>query len=106
MRIDKESRPLALKDTLRDLAVLRAADIDLAAILRTSSATADPRSSINGEATGSEQSSLDRSFEFVREARAAIQIINKGLVDEEGERIERVRGGLEDVLKGLRPGAS
>ncbi|KAH8997660.1 hypothetical protein EDB86DRAFT_2769690, partial [Lactarius hatsudake] len=81
----KDAPPLALEDTLRDLAILRASGVDLAAVL--ASTTAD--------------TSVARSYEFARAARAAITISNRGDVEAQVERVNDVREKLEDVAAGL-----
>ncbi|EMD37805.1 hypothetical protein CERSUDRAFT_114459 [Gelatoporia subvermispora B] len=92
--------PLPLGDTLRDLALLRAADLDLSAVLPpavVSPAAADKRS---GEDQIVQQS-VERSYAFANEARAVIRLLNRGDVDKEGARLEEVRAKLEDVLQAL-----
>ena len=84
--------PLPLKDTLRDLALLRACDIDLSSVLPQDTASSQPSET---------DKSVDRSHEFVREARAALKLLNRGEVDEQGARVEDVRSTLEDVVRGL-----
>ncbi|KAI0249584.1 hypothetical protein BJV78DRAFT_1129450 [Lactifluus subvellereus] len=90
------SHPLSLEDTLRDLAVLRTSDIDLAAILTS---TMPAPSAVSPTAM---DASIAHSYEFVEAARAAIKINNRGDVEAQGERVNDVRGKLEDVLEGLR----
>ncbi|KLO14577.1 hypothetical protein SCHPADRAFT_903117 [Schizopora paradoxa] len=103
----KDDKPLSLSDTLRDLAVLRASDIDLAALLKSvpgvaqnADLTVRPSKSDNAE----REEVLDKSYAFVSEAKAAMKIMNSGSVDDQGARIENVRTGLEEVLKGLDSG--
>jgi len=96
-----QKKPLPLSDTLRDLAVLRASDIDLSAFLLPE-VTGD--SNIKGpQSSGQDEKlrSVELSYDFVKEARAAIRILNRGDVDEQGTRIDDVRGGLEEILNGL-----
>lgn len=86
----KESTPLPLSNTLGDLAILRASDVDLSAVLS------------GGQEAHSERSDVvAQSYEFVSEARAALRILYRGDVDKEGERVDGVRNGLEEVLRGL-----
>jgi hypothetical protein len=100
--------PLGLDDTLHDLAVIRSSDIDLAAILAsaipapshiapTATSTAAPLVNVD--------TSLARSHEFVQAARAAIRIKNRGEVEAQGERVNDVRGQLEEVVEGLVGGS-
>jgi hypothetical protein len=91
--------PLNLEDTLHDLAVLRASDIDLAAILAsTMPASAPPNTTGTPHPT---DASVARSHEFAQAARAAIKIRNRGDVEVQGERVNDVRGQLEEVVEGL-----
>jgi len=92
--------PLRLEDTLHDLAVIRTADIDLAAIL---SSTLPAPSSV---APSSEDASVARSHEFTQAARAAIRTKNRGDVEVQGERVNDVRGQLEEVVEGLQEGST
>ena len=85
--------PLALEDTLRDLAVLRASNVDLAAVLDTAPLPTT---------TTATDASVLRSYEFARAARAAIKIRNRGDVEAQVERVNDVRDKLEDVAAGLR----
>jgi hypothetical protein len=89
-----KTSPLSLNDTLRDLALLRACDIDLASVL--------PKESQSNEKSPVDES-VDRSHEFAAAARAALKIVNRGEVEEQGNRVENVRSSLEDVLQGLSP---
>lgn len=97
--------PLPLSDTLRDLAVLRALDIDLASVLPSASADAskpqEEKTKLSDVSPSEVDASVARSYEFVREAKAALQIINRRDVDKQGSRIDDVRSGIEQVLKGL-----
>ena len=90
------TKPLPLSETLRDLALLRASDVDLAACLPLDG----PTSPADGAGYPIDQS-VARSYEFVKEARAAIKLLNRGEVDTQGGRVEDLRSRLEDVLKGL-----
>lgn len=100
--------PLGLDDTLHDLAVIRSSDIDLATILAsaipapshtapTVTSTAAPLVNVD--------TSVARSHEFVQAARAAIRIKNRGEVEAQGERVNDVRGQLEEVVEGLVGGS-
>ncbi|EKM54009.1 uncharacterized protein PHACADRAFT_257579 [Phanerochaete carnosa HHB-10118-sp] len=87
-----KANPLSLNDTLRDLALLRACDLDLASVLPPESAS-DTKSPAD--------ESVDRSYEFVREARGALKVQNRGEVERQGSRVEDIRGTLEDTKRGL-----
>ena len=98
--------PLSLEDTLHDLAVIRSSDIDLAAVLASAmpppspvlpTSTAAPVADVNA--------SLARSHEFAQAARAVIKIKNRGDVEAQGERVNDVRGQLEEVVEGLVGGS-
>jgi hypothetical protein len=98
----KDAPPLALEDTLRDLAILRASSVDLAAVLASSAYTGPPLPT-TATATGDAiDESVSRSYEFSRAARAAIKIRNRGDVEAQVERVNAVRDKLEDVAEGLR----
>ena len=91
-----KTNPLPLNDTLRDLALLRACDVDFTNLLPTDESATREKSTIDD--------SVDRSYEFVREARAALKVLNRGEVDQQGARVENIRGSLEDVMQGLSAG--
>lgn len=96
-----DAKALPLGDTLRDLALLRASDIDLAAILQE-----QPISQVNPSATGAcideeKEKLVDRSYEFVRETRAALRLVNRDEVNDHGKRIEGLRSELEDATVGM-----
>lgn len=90
-----KASPLPLTETLRDLALLRSCDVDLSSLITAT----------NTNVTTTEQSDVDatvvRSYEFVREARAALKILNREQVEKQGGRVEDVRSTLEDVVRGL-----
>jgi hypothetical protein len=88
----KNKQPLPLADTLRDLALLRASDVDLASVLPDRDGAAKP--DMNAQ-------SVQRSYEFVKEARATLRLQNRGDLDHHGDNVERIREGLEEVVKGL-----
>jgi hypothetical protein len=91
MAASSKVNPLPLVDTLQDLAALRASDIDLGSLLpdRTEGSKTDIDESVG------------QSYQFVKETRAALRILNRGDVDTEGAKVEELRGKLADVLKGL-----
>jgi hypothetical protein len=80
----KTTSPLPLPDVLRDLAVLRASDVDLDSLV--------PKAGEGQDAV------VESSYEFVREAREALGMHNRGKADIQGERVERVRSSLEELL--------
>lgn len=98
--MSSKAKPLALSDTLRDLALLRVSDVDLDSLLPldTSAATTDTST---GADKDNVDSSVRNSYEFASEARKAIKLLNRGDVDTQGSKVEDLRGQLEDMLKGL-----
>jgi hypothetical protein len=78
--------------------VIRSSDIDLAAILASAMPEPSPMAAAPLADVGA---SVARSHEFVQAARAAIKIKNKGDVEAQGERVNDVRGQLEEVVEGL-----
>jgi len=89
----KDKQPLPLADTLRDLALLRASDIDLSSLV--------PDNNGGASSADTNAKSVSRSYEFVKEARAALRVQSKGDLDRQGERVEQVREGLGEIVKGL-----
>lgn len=88
--------PLPLEDTLRDLALIRAFEVDLASVL-TSSNPAQSTPSTASSTSGAVDESVTRSYEFAKAAREAMRIQNRGAVDKQGERVEEVRAKLAEV---------
>lgn len=88
-------KPLPLSETLRDLALLRSCDVDLANLLPPSADTTSTTEASEAELT------VARSFEFVAQARAALKIMNREQVEKQGSRVEDIRSTLEDVNQGL-----
>ncbi|KAI0818464.1 hypothetical protein BC628DRAFT_1424069 [Trametes gibbosa] len=91
----KAVHPLPLSSTLHDLALLRASDLDFAALLPPSAASAGAGVDPDVE------KSVQRSLEFSREARAALKLLHTGAVESQGARVDVVREKLEDVVLGL-----
>lgn len=85
--------PLPLNDTLRDLALLRASDLDLSALLDQPADAHGSKSAVDA--------TVDRSYELAREARAALKILHRDEVETQGSRVEGIRNLLEDVKGGL-----
>ena len=77
-----------MSNILRDLAVMRANDVDLDQLNEST-----PRDELD--------ESVEMAREFSKEARAALKIQNQELVEDEGKRIDELRGRLEDVVSGL-----
>lgn len=105
----KDTHPLPLSSTLHDLALLRASDLDFASLLPQPSEQAKPTTTVDDASSSPAQASSDaavetsvqRSLEFSREARAALKLLHTDAVEREGGRVEDVRGRLEDVMSGL-----
>ncbi|KAI0325105.1 hypothetical protein GY45DRAFT_1261478 [Cubamyces sp. BRFM 1775] len=97
--------PLPLSSTLHDLALLRASDLDFAALLPPSTSTASPAASPETEGGRADEAdvekSVQRSLDFSREARAALKLLHADAVEKEGARVDGLREKLEDVVKGL-----
>ncbi|KIK98556.1 hypothetical protein PAXRUDRAFT_133941 [Paxillus rubicundulus Ve08.2h10] len=90
--MSSRSKPLALTDTLRDLALLRASGTDLSTLLPPQLATTEsPELS----------SSTERSHDFVHEARAALRVYNSGELQKKRAEVQKVQGELGEVLRGL-----
>ncbi|TCD66694.1 hypothetical protein EIP91_001048 [Steccherinum ochraceum] len=101
-----KTNPLPFSETLRDLALLRVSDLDFSSILSSAESDAGKPTSASSESQNAEvsedvQQSVERSYEFVHSARAALKILNRSGVDREGLRVDDVRSKLEDVLEGL-----
>lgn len=103
------TNPLSLEDTLQDMAVIRSSDIDLAAILASAVPAPSPTGTATWTATAPAAAEVDasvaRSHEFAQAARSAIRIKNRGDVEAQGERVNEVRGQLEEVVEGLVGGS-
>ncbi|KAK1229171.1 hypothetical protein PQX77_007743 [Marasmius sp. AFHP31] len=91
----KQAQSFPLKDVLRDLAVLRVSDIELATLLPSPAIQTDPEPSQSS-------AELQRSYEYVQNARAVIRIKDRGTLDSEvSNPLEKSRNTLEETLKGL-----
>ncbi|KIK61215.1 hypothetical protein GYMLUDRAFT_592031 [Collybiopsis luxurians FD-317 M1] len=88
-----KSKAFPLPDVLRDLALLRASDVQLASLV--------PESSQSSSSNKELDSDLERSYQFTKEARAAIRLRDGGKVEDEASRLDTVRSGLEEFVKGL-----
>lgn len=94
MPADK-SKPFALADTLHDLALIRASDVDLSGLIpdRTTSITEEP----------GVLKSVELSHEFVAETRAALRAYNSGDMQRKNVEIQKAQAQLEELLRGLSP---
>ncbi|KAG9017931.1 hypothetical protein FRB90_000113 [Tulasnella sp. 427] len=86
----KSTPALPLTSTSSDLSALKAAHVNLSKLV------SPPHSA--GEA----DVLLEASYEFVKNARAAIVIERSNAVEKEREKMEVVRAQLEEVVEGLR----
>lgn len=93
----KDQKPFTLGDTLRDIALLRASDIELAALVPAT--PVDSTTQVEGDKAIRE--SVKDSYDYVRSARNVIKISDRGDVDAQGQRIEHVREKLSNVEEGL-----
>ncbi|GJJ06284.1 hypothetical protein Clacol_000475 [Clathrus columnatus] len=95
--------PLPLSSLLHDLAVIRAHDLDLYAILSETTANIPTVTSVDSDINTSPalETSLENSREFVSHARAALKIKSSGELEKLGSRIERIRATMEDVLESI-----
>lgn len=82
---------LPLADTLRDLALLRASDLDVASILARQDTQSSPHQS----------NAFDGSREFIHISRKVLKLHDSGGVEIQGEKVEAVRNKLEALLDGL-----
>lgn len=92
--------PLPLGDVLRDLAVLRASDVDLS----DGTTFPDPESADNTNEADGTQKSVQQSYQFVKEAREALKVHQRGDLDKQGDRLDALRSKLEELRDGARDG--
>ena len=101
--------PLSLGDTLRDLALLRASGVDLVEAI--GEGEGDVGVGVEGQSQLRQKESekdrlVEKSFEFVRETRAALRVVYKDEVGEQGKRIDGLREGLEECVAGMDSNSS
>ncbi|KIY46014.1 hypothetical protein FISHEDRAFT_47819 [Fistulina hepatica ATCC 64428] len=89
-----DTKPLALGDTLRDLALLRASSVELGSVMQDTVSPIAPSSANVAKAVAD-------SYEFAKQARAAVKTQRRGDLDDVGRRLEEVRHKLEQVQKGI-----
>lgn len=87
----RDTKALPLSDTLRDLALLRASDVDLAALLPVDTAPDGAQ----------DEGSLEDSSEFIRETRKALRIHDRGDAEVLGKKLDDIEVKYEDLLAGL-----
>ncbi|KAJ2937028.1 hypothetical protein H1R20_g54, partial [Candolleomyces eurysporus] len=81
----KDSKALPLSDTLRDLALLRASDVDLAALLPANSTNSNAG---DGDGDGEVKASVADSSEFIKEARKALKVQDRGDAEIQGKKLD------------------
>ena len=73
-----KANPLPLEKTLRDLALIRACEINLSELVPNTQNASD-------ELSEDSSASVERSYEFVKEARAALKLLNREEVEKQGD---------------------
>ncbi|KAF7362060.1 hypothetical protein MVEN_00551400 [Mycena venus] len=92
--MSKDAKPLALSETLRDLALLRVSDLDVASLV-------PPQATQSSKPETTTNATVEQSYEFVRQARAAIKLYNRGEVEQVGSGVEAIRMKVEELSDGL-----
>lgn len=90
--------PLPLGDVLRDLAVLRASDVDLS----DGTSFPDAESSDGANDVDGTQKSVQQSYQFVREAREALKVHQRGDLDKQGAKLDLLCNKLGELRDGAR----
>ena len=98
--------PLSLGDTLRDLALLRASGVDLVEAMGEKDVGVEGPSPQSRQKESEKDRLVEKSFEFVRETRAALRVVYKDDVGEQGKRIDELREGLEECVAGMDSNSS
>jgi len=93
----KDAKPLPLSEILRDLAYTRVSDLDLSSLLPQSSA-ADVSPVLSDV-----DNFVAQSYEFVREAKAALKIHDRESAKAEGTKLEHIRSELEESVEAMGP---
>lgn len=89
-----DAKPLPMADVLRDLALIRASDLNLSALLPASTSS-------SSSANPTVEQSVNQSYEFVKGARAAIKTRDRGDVDAQGSNVQSVKTKLDALEQGL-----
>lgn len=87
----KEIKALPLSETLRDLALLRASEVDLASLLPAEETAVQDEGNL----------AVAESAEFIAEARKAIRVHDRGDVEVQGRKVDEVRRKYEELLEGI-----
>ncbi|KAK2467806.1 hypothetical protein APHAL10511_000101 [Amanita phalloides] len=79
----KNTGPLPLPSVLRDLAIIRACELELGSVV-------DGHAAVGAV--------VERSYEYVQSARTAVGMQGRGAADDEGTRVEALRTSMEELL--------
>ena len=85
----KNTKPLPLAASLRDLALLRASDLDLDTV-------------VPAKSDGERDVVVENSYQFAQQARLALAMHTRGEADVQGERVESIRSSLEELVNSLQ----
>jgi hypothetical protein len=96
-----KGKNLTFAEVLRDLALIRASDLDLTSLLPPSEISNQSNSQSQHPEVDEIESSFTQSQEFITAARAALRTMNRGDADVQGDKIEKLRSQLEAVQAGL-----
>lgn len=92
--------PLPLGKVLRDLAILRASNVNLSdGTTFPDAESADSANSVDGT-----QQSVQQSYQFVKETREALRVHQRGDLDKQGDELDILRSKLEEVRDGAQNG--
>lgn len=90
--------PLPLANVLQDLAVLRASDVNLS----DGTPFPDAESADGANEVDGVRKSVQQSYQFVREAREALRVHQRGDLDKQGNELDVLRSKLEELRDGAR----
>lgn len=89
-----DAQPLPMADVLRDLALIRASDLNLSSLLPASQPPTAPLDPLV-------EKSVEQSYEFAKNARVAIKTMDRGDVDNEGAKVQAISTKLNALDSGL-----
>jgi hypothetical protein len=90
--------PLPLGEVLRDLAVLRASDVDLS----DGATFPDAESTDSANEVDGTQKSVQQSYQFVSEARDVLKVHQRGDLNEQVDKLGILCSKLEELRGGAR----
>ncbi|KAG2015931.1 hypothetical protein CC2G_009150 [Coprinopsis cinerea AmutBmut pab1-1] len=93
----KDIKALPLSETLRDLALLRASEVDLAGLL--------PGEAAHEAGNDKGDEAVKTSSEFIAETRKALKVQDRGELETQGQKLEEVRLQYEELSAGLNQNA-